>query len=124
MNLSELRKDESWIILGQLDDKSLFNYCLTNKSLCPNEEFWKLRFIAKYGKEAADFKNSDRSWKKYYLLAVHYDEKYFPDKALEKVAEKGYFDLVQFFIKEGANKFRNPAYIFNSGLEGAIRGGY
>lgn len=114
--LFKLRKDESALVLNELDDKSLFNYCLTNKSLCPGEEFWRNRFIRKYGKVASEFKNVDRTWKNYYLLAVHYDEKYTPGRALEEVSEKGYFDLIQFFIFKGGHK--------EQGLRGAAKGGH
>jgi hypothetical protein len=43
-------------ILLNLDDADLYNVCLTNKylkSLCDDDDFWKLNFIETYGKEKA-----------------------------------------------------------------------
>ena len=48
------RKDPDFIILSNLNDGDLLSVCLTNKyaySLCNNEDFWRNRFIAKWGEE-------------------------------------------------------------------------
>ena len=45
-------KDTDFIIMMKLDDKSLLNYCLTDKSgkkLCDNEDFWRNRTHKIYG---------------------------------------------------------------------------
>ena len=51
------------------------------------------------------------------LSLTYYSNKYTPNKALEKVAEKGRTDLVEFFIEKGANDW-------NKGMEVAARGGH
>jgi len=66
-------KDTDLIILSKLDDKDLFSTCLVNKAankLCNNEDFWRNRFVSKYGEMAAKYKPEKRSWKKHYLQVV------------------------------------------------------
>lgn len=94
------------VILDKLDDRDLLNACQTNKKaqvICNDEEFWHRRYVRVYGEEYSFYKQIDRSWKNYYLLTLHYDEKYFPDRALIKVAKKGYIDLVKLFLSKGAS---------------------
>lgn len=100
MFLTENR-DVNFKILDYLDDRSLLEACKTDKraqEICNDEGFWRRRYFRVYGEEAASYKMSDRSWKNYYLLTLHYDAKYFPFLALNRVAKKGYLDLVKFFI--------------------------
>lgn len=67
-------KDVDLKILSELDDKSLFRACSTNKYLfriCNAEpSFWKNRYMAKYGEMAAKYKPKDRSWKNHYMQTV------------------------------------------------------
>lgn len=99
-------KDLDLKILGYLDDRSLIEACKTNqqaKIICDTSpEFWHQRYIANYGARAASFKNKDRSWKDYYLLTLHYDSKYFPNKVLEKATEKGHVDIIKLFLDNKA----------------------
>jgi len=111
-------KDTDLIILSKLDDKDLLNLCVTNKTiknLCEIESFWMKRLE----KNFPDFKNTSktRNWKQTYLALVYYLNKYDPNKAMIKVAKKGDKDLVNFFIKKGADN-----WIF--GMKGAARGGH
>ena len=69
MSLSGIR-DVDLKILMELEDRDLFNYCIANKAinnLCKNENFWRNRFIKKYGLKAAQYKDGDKTWKQYYL---------------------------------------------------------
>lgn len=107
-------KDVDLKIMDYLNDEDLLNVSLINKRsahLCNDENFWRNRYFRNYGfvhsrgaeemiiGEKISFKNPDRSWKEYYLLVMHYDSKYYPRMALKLVAEKGYLDLVKFFLE-------------------------
>ena len=66
-------KDTDLIILSKLDDKDLFSTCLVNKAankLCNNEDFWRNRFVSKYGELAAKYKPVNRSWRNHYLKVI------------------------------------------------------
>ena len=67
-------KDVDLLILSQMDDKTLYNFCKVNKSarkICSDENFWKNRFIKKYGMDAVKYKPKNKSWKEHYSF-VHY----------------------------------------------------
>jgi hypothetical protein len=69
-------KDTDFYILYSLDDKTLFNICLTNKyfnNLCKNETFWRNRMIEKYPDEKS---NISLTWRQKYLKKV-YEESLF-----------------------------------------------
>jgi hypothetical protein len=63
-------KDVDHQVLLNLDDTSIYNICLTNKylnSLC-DDEFWRLRFLAKYGKNTYNLVlNAKKRWKLAYF---------------------------------------------------------
>lgn len=61
-------KDTDFVILSQLDDRSLLNMCLIYKDnkACNDETFWKRRTINKYGNV-----KPQTSWKQYYLDQVY-----------------------------------------------------
>ena len=72
-------RDADLIILNNLNDRDLFNFCLSNKKaadLCRNENFWRNRFYQRYGKlfdndqEFIDKIKKDEKWKTFYLLVV------------------------------------------------------
>ena len=66
-------RDTDLIILSKLDDKDLFSTCLVNKAankLCNNEDFWRNRFVSKYGELAAKYKPENRSWRNHYLKVI------------------------------------------------------
>ena len=100
------QKDADLLILSRLDDKSLLNVCVVNKEaneLCKDEDFWRNRFVKKFGKIAAGYKPDGRSWRNHYLkvisdLDTHSNDpwKFFKevswltsDSDLEKVADLG-----------------------------------
>ena len=110
-------KDVDKKILMELDDKSLLEFCKTGKyanELCKDELFWKKRFIDKFGR--AD-KNSDRSWKDFYLKMVYYLDKY-SNHALYHMSLKGIknLDLIKVLL---VRKFN-----VNDGLLAASREGH
>lgn len=87
-------RDTDLIILSKLNDKDLLSICLVNKAankLCNYENFWRNRFINKYGEFASNKHNKpeERSWKKHYLQVV--------------------FDLERFSIE----KFSSPKKFFH-----------
>ena len=74
------RKDTDILILEQMGDRDLFNYCLTNKTsaaLCRDETFWRNRFLKKFSpeREALNLKPRNTSWKNYYMKTVVDTEK-------------------------------------------------
>jgi len=97
-------RDVDLMILSELDDKDLFNFCKNFESkniyinkLCSNENFWKNRFIQKYGE--AD-KNPDRSWKRFYLKVTYYDDKFNDIEKIKQTKEeilKEKSDIINFF---------------------------
>jgi hypothetical protein len=64
-------KDVDLLILMELDDVNLFNACKINKEsarICQDEDFWKKRFVHKYGDLYKNKRNI--SWRKLYLKAM------------------------------------------------------
>ena len=135
-------KNADLLILNNLDDRSLFNVCVSNpkdeylKSLCGNEDFWRNRFIQIFGKKYLFYKSPDRSWKDFYLKIIYYLEKFGlydqigkelgPDAEetllFEKLAEKGKknSDLINFFtsyVRHASAKKRKQI------LKGALKSG-
>jgi hypothetical protein len=114
------KKDVDLIILSNLDDKTLFNFCISNpkdeylKKLCGDESFWRNRLKNNFPEFKTEKK---RNWKQTYLALVYYSNKYVPNEAMKKVAEKGDKDLVEFFIQKGAKNW-------NWGMGGAALGGH
>ena len=93
-------RDVDLKILSELDDRSLLNSCATNKyvyNICKDENFWRNRFIKKYGEHAASYKPADRSWKNHYMQLII---------DLEKFAHNPlkFFD----YIFVGKNDFYTP----------------
>ena len=99
-------KDVDLKILSELDDKSLFRACSSNKYLfriCNAEpSFWRNRYIAKYGEVAAKYKPEDRSWKNHYMQTVIDLDRFrdLPVKFLDYIAWGGSIDN-SFFIYQG-----------------------
>jgi hypothetical protein len=72
-------KNVDLLILDNIEDRDLFNYCLTDKyaaKLCKNEDFWRNRFLKRFGKVASEYKPKTRSWKNHYLKVVSDLDKY------------------------------------------------
>lgn len=68
-------KDTEYLVLSNLDDRSLLNYCKTAKSakkICNDDNFWKLRFINKFGERYMKYKSEEKSWKQFYLEIVSF----------------------------------------------------
>lgn len=73
-------KDMVLKIMSQMNDEDLLNFCKTNNQrdaegvlYCNNEEFWKNRFIQKYGKTEKD---KSRTWKNFYKVVKYYADKF------------------------------------------------
>ena len=66
-----------------------------------------------------DLRSSDRTWREHYILTTHYNLKYFPRKAIRKVAEKGLRLSVDYFL---STPMLRPAS--GESLRGAIEGNH
>jgi hypothetical protein len=67
-------KDTDFIILQELDDTSLMNFCLVNKyaaSLCNDENFWMNRIIKFHGKNALRLKKAKDSYRNLYFSVTY-----------------------------------------------------
>ena len=113
-------KDVDLKIMSELDDRSLLQFCKTNKyanNLCKEPMFWRNRIQTKYPK-ALEFKSPDRTWRNYYLNIVYYMDKLEKThKRMYLAAKNGEKDLVDFFISEGADDF-------SEGMKSAALGGH
>jgi hypothetical protein len=84
-------KDVDLKVMSNLDDRSLFNLCISDpknkylKKLCGDQDFWKNRLM----KNFPEFNSQNKNWKQNYLILTYYSNKYTQNKAMEKVAEKG-----------------------------------
>jgi hypothetical protein len=116
-------RDTDLIILSKLNDKDLLSTCLVNKSvnrLCQDENFWRNRFISKYGqKDFEMMKDKVVSWRKFMLLLIKYMSvsKNNFNVALVYAALEGYKEIVEFFILKEADNFEEA-------MEYAARGGH
>ena len=121
MNILTGNKDTDLLILDNLDDKSLINFCLVNKEanrLCSIDSFWRNRLVRKYGEESLQFKSPERTWKQFYLSILKYwDDRDDMEESMLNAAEAGDKDLVDFFISKGADDW-------DSGMESAAEGGH
>lgn len=72
-------KDADLLILGNLDDRTLFQYCEIGKDneyvnrICNDEYFWMNRLLKTFGHVE---KRKERTWKNFYLNLVYYNEEY------------------------------------------------
>lgn len=70
-------KDVDLLILQQLEDGEIFNFCLTNKYanyLCKEENFWYTRILTKYPL-LISFKKEEETWRRFYLKMAYYINK-------------------------------------------------
>lgn len=75
-------KDVNLKILSELDDRSLFNFCLANKDInemCKDDFFWRNRFLNRFGEVAAGYKLENRNWRNHYLKVASDLSKYSED---------------------------------------------
>ena len=90
------QKDVDFIILSKLNDRDLLSVCITDKyanRLCNNEDFWRNRFITKYGVDYIKY-NTLKTWKRFYLLIVKYlNGTNNWNKAMSSAAKSGHSDL-------------------------------
>jgi hypothetical protein len=106
-------KDIDLLMMTNLeDDEDLLNFCLTNsytRSLCKNEKFWKDRLIKRFGKNSLKYKNSDQTYKNFYLYIIHFQSigYNYNEESMKEAAKKGLLNLVDFFISKGADEWRN-----------------
>ena len=74
-------RDVNLKILQELDDEELFSFCIVNKEankLCENEDFWRNRFLKRFGKLYA--KDEKRTWKNFYLTILKdFGKEVFPE---------------------------------------------
>lgn len=111
-------QDTDLIILNQLNDKDLLNFCRVSKyarKLCQNEDLWRNRFVSKYG-----FYKITRTWKNFYLSILIYLNS--NKEMLEGLREidVGFFNAIQKGDKEAINFFISiGAQNWNLGLEAA-----
>lgn len=124
-------KDVDYIIMSEMNDRDLLNFCKTNKyssEICRNEIFWKKRTFLNYGEVE---KNPDRTWKDFYINIIYYDNKLKDDDELKsfggkfdhgssliEVSRKGIKnkDLIDFYINKVVGKY----YLYEAMFE-AIR---
>ena len=72
MSLTRI-KDVDYIIMSQMDDRTLLSYCQTDRyaqELCANDTFWKNRFVSKFGERYVKHKADNKSWKTFYLQII------------------------------------------------------
>ena len=64
-------KDVDLKILSNLNDRDLFSLCIVDKytnNLCKDKNFWRNRFINRFGENS--YKPENRTWKNHYLKVV------------------------------------------------------
>jgi hypothetical protein len=76
-------RDIDSLILLELPDRDLYNICQTSKylkSLCDTDQFWKMKFEARYGKREVELlsdsslKSGETKWKRAYKDKVDSDK--------------------------------------------------
>lgn len=79
-------RDTDEYLFSKIDDRTLFNLCLSSKFIfCNDQNFWKRRFISKFG-----FVPEVPNWKRLYLKTVKYMDLYNDIKIIiNKANEKG-----------------------------------
>lgn len=104
--------DTDLIILSELEDRDLFSFCQNFESknkyinkLCSNENFWRNRFVKKYGNAKKD---PNRTWKRFYLKVTYYDDK-FDDK--QKIGKS--ISVYNDFIKHKGEILKENSDIIN-----------
>jgi hypothetical protein len=89
-------KNVDLLIMENLGDRDLFNFCISDKyaaSLCKNEDFWRNRFMSRFGKTAGKYKPEKRTWKNHYLKVVSVLDQYSKNRW-------DFFDLLSWNFKD------------------------
>ena len=103
-------RDVNLKILQDLNDEELFSFCIVNKEankLCENEDFWRNRFLKRFGKLYT--KDENRTWKNFYLTIVKefakemsYDDKL--DKNLRNIRDSFDFRKQRYGIHDNGGR--------------------
>lgn len=107
MLLRNNNKDLIITALDNMDDKTVLQTCQVNKQLndiCKDvraEWMWKNRVLKRFNEKALSYKESDTSWRQYFLDLLYLDEMYIPSKAIEKAAERQSLPLIKVFTDKG-----------------------
>lgn len=143
-------KDVDALIMEKLEDDDLINFCraCNYQGICANEEFWRKRFLSKYGilgmknillesaceqvklireenrkkRENISYKPCE-NWKGRYLAVYYYISKYTIKKCLRKVAKRGYYDLINFFLFMTSDNSYENGIIKHYRIKGLIKNG-
>ena len=113
MNTLTGHKDTDMLVLSQLDDRDLMNFCLSGthaRRICDDEVFWRNRTFQKYGQVN---KPANKTWKEYYLNKVLLQGQQL-DQALYDAARLNNVQEVMRLIDMGAE--------LQYGLDGALFG--
>ncbi len=108
MNLTGI-KDIDFMILNELDDKSLVNYCTTNKEankVCNNQIFWMNRTIKTFpyvNIEILRKNKENREWSEYYIDDLKKINRRNAGRYLRKGSAIGRMDFVIISLNKGAN---------------------
>ncbi len=94
-------KDVDLLIMMELNDKDLYNFCQINKygiKLSNNEDFWRNRLWKYYGKI---YLQEGQSHKEFYLKLVYYMDKYNykkDNKSFQKASSYGNLEVVKYLM--------------------------
>lgn len=98
--MEKLDNQHKRILLSYSDDIDVLNFCLSSKynnDIVCNENFWKNRFLSKYGQ----FDKGDMSWKKFYLNIIRVKDKALRNRksVLYYAVKTKNMEVLDFFIK-------------------------
>ena len=111
------------LILEELNDKDLFNFCLTDKyanSLCKVESFWMNRFRKRFSKVAPKYgEYKPKSWRNRYLKVVFDLDKYSKDpwSFLSKISWNLHNDNIDNLTNDKEEYITNNFWLLNLGTE-------
>jgi len=111
-------KDVNILILSKLPSQDIKNALLVNKAIsrCNNDVLWR-NYLEKNSDFSTVLEVIQRPWKEFALLYIHCYQHLFPNMSMSSAAKKGCLDLVEYFIKQGADNC-------NLGLRYAAKGGH
>jgi len=119
-----LPKDIVLKLMGDMDDRSLFNFCKTNDQkdiegilYCNNVEFWRKRLWRKYG----EFHPENSDWKEFYLKLTYYLNKYGERNAFVFASANGHLDILKYLIYY---RKIHPSLMNNSAINYAAENGH
>ena len=101
-------RDLDFKILNDLDDKSLVNYCSTNKEadkICENQMFWMNRVIIKFpyiNLNTLKQNKGNKTWSEYYIEDLRKIDHINSNDYLTDGSKNGRLDHVMIAIQQGA----------------------